>query len=692
MSYRLGIDTGGTFTDFVLVDDSTSTYHTLKMPSTPDAPSRSVVLGLDELAADLGLELSSLITDIELIVHGTTVATNAVLTGDGAATALVTTSGFRDALQMRRGMREETLNNKLAAPRPIVPRRLRFGATERTTFTGEEVVALDDDQLVEIAQRCREAGVEAVAICFLHSYANPEHERRARKILEASLPDVYLTTSHELIAQVRLYERVSTTVLNAYSGPLIDRYLRSLVASLEELGFAGRLLIMQSSGGLCSPQTARERAAATLLSGPAAAPVAGSAYAGAVSARNCLTIDMGGTSFDAALVPDGAPTMLPGGGWINRQRVALPMLAIHTIGAGGGSIASIDASGILRMGPRSAGAVPGPACYGHGGSQPTCTDADLVLGYLNPANFLGGRIRLDLDAAIASIDREIAAPLGIDVREAAAAMFQVINVNMTEGIREVSVDQGEDPRDFLLVVGGGAGPIHAGVIARELGIRELLVPRDSSVFAAVGLLLADVRHDAVRAMPVRLTDLDTDSFAAAIDELVGQVLTRMGHEGFGVEDVNIEPACDLRYVGQFHEITLPVSVAESRHGDVASVRARFHAEHERRYGWCSVGDELELVNLRVAARAQRTNPARRRIDAGDLDAAFLASREAYLPGADTFAPVSAYAGLRLGAGAVVRGPAIIELPTTTVVVPDSSDLTVTPTGDFLLRARPDDAG
>lgn len=690
MTYRLGVDTGGTFTDFILVNEEDWSYLVHKTASTPARPAASFLAGLGELAALLGLKAAELVGRISLIVHGTTVATNAILTGTGAHVALLTTRGFRDALQMRRGMREEVLNNKLVAPTPLAPRYLRFGVAERTTFAGRELEPLSEDDVDAAVRRCRELGVEAVAICFLHSYANPAHEQRAKKLVAAELPGAYITASHELLAQIRLYERVSTTVLNAYAGPLIDGYLGELVKDLEARGFTGDLLIMQSNGGVTRPTLARERAAATLLSGPAAVPIAGAAYAAAVGAPSCLTVDMGGTSFDAALVPDGVPMVLHDGGWVNRHRVALPMLGIHTIGAGGGSIGWIDRSGFLRMGPQSAGAAPGPACYGQGGARPTCTDANLLLGYLNPDNFLGGRMRLDRTAAQEAVRRELAEPLGMDVREAAAAMFRVINVNMTAGLREVSVDQGVDPRDFLLVVAGGAGPVHAGVIASELGIPKILVPRDSAVFAAAGMLLADARHDAIRAVPARLSEVDGGSVASVVTELAGEVLERMRAERFQEGEIDLSAACDVRYEGQFHEIVVDVPMEELLAGRLASVAERFDAEHERLYGWASPGAEIELVNLRVTGQAAKPKPLRSLLPPASEappEQARRGVREAYLPFRSTFEPVDVYDGEALGSGARVAGPAVVELRTTTLFVPEQHDLDVTPYGDFLLTAR-----
>ncbi|MGI8516214.1 MAG: hydantoinase/oxoprolinase family protein [Acidimicrobiia bacterium] len=692
MMYRLGVDTGGTFTDFILVDEDDWSYETHKTPSIPDDPAQSLIQGLTELAEGAGVETTEFISRISLIVHGTTVATNAVLTGNGAKVALFTTKGFRDALQMRRGMREEALNNKLAAPKPIAPRYLRFGIPERVTLSGTELIPLDHDDVRDAIDVCRREGVEAVAICFLHSYANPQHESDVLKILAEEFPEAYSTASFELLAQIRLYERVSTTALNAYAGPLMQSYLRSLVSKLGDLGFAGDLLIMQSNGGVTSPALATKRPVTSLLSGPAAVPVAGVVYAAAANRASCLTIDMGGTSFDAALVPNGIPAMLRNGGWINRHRVALPMLAIHTIGAGGGSIGHIDGAGILRMGPQSAGAIPGPACYGSGGTAPTCTDANLILGYLNPDNFLGGRIHLNQEMARTAIQIRIADPLGITVEKAAAAMFDVINVNMTEGIREVSVDQGEDPRDFLLVVGGGAGPIHGAVIADELGIPQVLVPKDSAVFAAAGMLLADVRHDAVRALPSRFSDLDPTTLKSCSRELVSEVLGRMRSQGIPDETVSLSGDCDLRYAGQFHEINPSLALSDLLDGNLSTIRMLFDEEHEKLYGWSRPTDDVELVNVRISARAAQPSlkrPTGGSSDKDGVEAARLGRRHAYLPTESVYGEVEVFDGLALPAGGRLRGPAIIELPTTTVLVPTPYEAEVTLYGDFLLTAITD---
>jgi N-methylhydantoinase A len=690
MSYRLGVDTGGTFTDFTLVDEADWSYRIHKTPSNPAEPSASFEQGLRELADLLGLDLGALAAQISLIVHGTTVATNAVLTSSGSKVALLTTHGFRDALQLRRGMREEVLNNKLAAPTPLVPRFLRFGIPERVTFEGAVLEPLDGGSVAAAADACRDEAVDAVAVCFLHAYANPRHEREAEQRLRERLPGVYVCTSSDLLAQIRLFERISSTVLNAYTGPLIDAYLGSLVERLEGLGFAGTLLVMQSNGGVMSPEVARGRAAATLLSGPAGVPLAAARYARAAGHADCISVDMGGTSFDAALIRDGAPGLLQTGGWINRQRIALPMLAIHTIGAGGGSIGWVDRSGFLRMGPQSAGAVPGPACYGRGGTLPTSTDANVVLGYLNPANFLGGRMRLDADAARDAIERHVGRPLGLEPEEAAAAMFQVINTNMTAGIREVSVDQGADPRDFLLVVVGGAGPIHAGAIAAELEIERVLVPRDSAVCAAAGMLLADVRQDVVRALPGSVGAIAPAAIAAAVEQLVAELRDRLGTDGFRPDEIELSASCDLRYEGQFHEVVVPAPVERLRRGLLEDVVERFGVEHDRLYGWSSPGSPVELVNLRLTGTIVTRKPERPAVAADPSWTPARAVRErrrAYLEREGGFGEVDVLDGLALPAGAHAAGPLLVELPTTTLFVPEPYELLVTAGGDFLLTER-----
>ena len=690
MGFHIGVDVGGTFTDFLLHDEAAGAT-AFKVLSTPDDPARAVFAGLTEMAAAQDLPLDDFLAGVELIVHGTTVTTNAVLTGEVARTGLLTTRGFRDALQMRRGIREKLYDNKYTAPRPIVPRRRRLPVAERIDLDGNVVQPLAEDEVAAAIEELRGQDIEAVAICFMHSYANPDHEARAAEMVAAALPEAYLSVSAQILPQVRFYERTSTTVLNAAVGPVLKRYLDSLVAKLDGSGFAGVLLIMQSNGGVTAPGTVSQLAASTLLSGPAAAPVAGLAYAALHGARDIITVDMGGTSFDAALVKDQVPQVTSAGS-VDRLALALPTMEINTIGAGGGSIAWIDEGGLLRMGPESAGADPGPACYGRGGQRPTCTDANLVLGYLAAGFFAGGRIALDGAAAEAAIAEHIAGPLDLDVVAAAAGMVQVMNVNMASAMREISVQKGYDPREFLMICAGGAGPIHAAMIARELDIRRFLVPRDSSIFCAAGMLRSDLKHDFVRSLHGLLAPggIDPDELSHSVAELQAEAQAVLADDGIPPERRRLEHAADLRYLGQYHEVTveLPADTLESC--DVAAIAAAFHAAHDRLYGYHLADEEtaIELVNLRLTAiGVTEKPPLETQPEAGpDPATALKGRRPVYLPETRDFAEVAVFDGEHLAHGMRIEGPAIVEQVNTTVFLPPGHDLACDAGGSFMVTA------
>lgn len=688
MAYRLGIDVGGTFTDFVLMSpDGQTSVH--KTPSTPADPSAAVLNGLAEMAAQRGMKPEEFIAQVESILHGTTVATNAVLTGSGSPTALLTTAGLRDVLEMRRGYREELFNNRLAPPEPLVPRERRFAITERVNHAGEVLTPLDEQQLLRTVEGLRNQPIEAIAICFMHSYANPDHEERAAEIVAKLLPDVYCTTSSRLLPQIRLYDRISTTALNAYVGPVLSRYLSNLTRRLDELRFGGVLLIMASNGGMISPEVAASQAAATLLSGPAAGPIGGVAVSGAQGFDDCITMDMGGTSFDVALVQNRAP-LVSNESWVARHRLALPSLDIHSIGSGGGSIGWIDDGGLLRVGPKSAGAEPGPACYGRGGTLPTCTDADLILGYLNPDFFLGGRIRLDVRAAEAAIAEHIARPLGLGLVEAAAGINRVSNVNMATGLREISVRRGIDPRNLPMVVAGGAGPVHAGTIAAELGIQIVLIPRESSVFCANGMLHSDLKHDFVRTYHVYLRQADVDQIIALLTEMAEAGRDVLRRERIEPENIHVAYAADLRYLKQHHEITLPLDPTVLRRNPQA-LAAAFHQRHEELFGYslAASNSEIELVNLRVSCTGRTPKPEVRRLAYEGSDASNLikGERPIWDHEAGQFVTVPVYEGERMGYGRRCQGPAIVELSHTTIVIPAGYHLVVDASGTFSLYHR-----
>ncbi len=689
MTYKLGVDVGGTFTDFFLwaADGSTSTYKTL---STPADPSVGVLDGLNHIAEDQGLDVSELAGQITTIVHGTTVTTNATLTRNGAKTGLLTTEGVRDALEMRRGVREEQYNNRQKNVVPLSPRYLRMPAGGRLDYQGREVDPLDLDDVRVAIDRFAAEGVEAVAICFMNSFANQVHEHAAAEMIRAELPDVFLSVSSEVLPTIRFYNRVSTTVLNSYVGPILRDYLTGLTEKLSATGFGGILLVMQSNGGVALPEVAVTRPAATLLSGPAGGPKAAVAYSRASGGEDCIVVDMGGTSFDASLVRNGEAAMYQESD-IERLRIALPMLAIITIGAGGGSVGWIDEGGLLRMGPESAGAAPGPACYGRGGAKPTCTDANVVLGYLDPGFFAGGAMTLDVDEARNAIQRDVADPLGVSIEEAASGMFRVINTNMAHGVREITVERGLDPRDFPIVVAGGAGSLHACMIARELEIPSLLVPPTASVLCAAGMLQSDLQHDFVRSYVTGFDSLDPQRLRDLVAAMTEEGDTQLQLEGVDPARVEHRVDLDLRYVKQYHEVTVPIGADLVAKGDIASIAESLHSEHDRLYGYnlAEEGTEVELINVRVRAIGRTDKPELARIASGGADpsAARKGARRAYVPEVDRFAEVDVYDGHLLLAGNVIDGPALIERTDTTILVGSSFQARIDDHGSCLLNAN-----
>jgi len=692
-SYKIGIDVGGTFTDLFLWSSS-GDVEVAKTLSTPADPSIGVVEGLGLLARSRGSSVEDFAAQIRTIVHGTTVTTNAVLTRGGAVTGLITTRGVRDALEMRRGIREERYDNHCLNVEPLVPRRRRLGVRGRIDHAGVELEPLDPDDVRSAARTLHEAGVGAVAICFMNAFANPAHEQAALDIVRAELPEVYACASTDVLPVVRFYNRISTTVLNGYVGPVLSDYLASLTRKLGDVGFAGILLIMQSNGGVAPPDVTAERPAATLLSGPAAGPQAAVAHTALHGRDDCVLVDMGGTSFDASLVRDGTATLATEGD-IGRLRIALPMLDITTIGAGGGSVGWIDEGGLLRMGPESAGADPGPAAYGRGAERPACTDADLVLGYLDADYFAGGTIQLDAAAARAAIETHIATPMAMDVDAAAAGMYRVINANMAHGVREITIKRGLDPREFPLVVAGGAGGVHACMIALELDIPELLVPPTSSVLCAAGMLHCDLQHDVVRTYMTTFSSLDYDRLRGLVAELVDAGALQLQSEGVASEQCRHEVALDLRYLKQYHEVTLTVPRAAVEQGDAASIAAAFHDEHDRLYGYQlrDEGTDLELINVRVRSVGKVEKPALPTLPSGgdDPSAARKGERRAYVPERDAFESVPVFDGYALEAGNRFPGPALIERTDTTIFVSASYDAHVDAHGSCRLQLRGEEA-
>ncbi len=690
MGLKIGIDVGGTFTDFLVAWDDREP-EIFKILSTPNDPSIAVINGLSEIAASLEppMSVEEFAGSIETIVHGTTVTTNATLTRRGAKAGLLTTKGMRDALEMRRGIREEQYNNRYTNVEPLVPRYLRQGIEGRIDRNGEETTPLSLAEIEEAIELFKKEGVEAIAICFMNAFANHEHEQAAAELVRERLPNAYLTVSSSLLPSIRFYERVSTTALNTYIGPILSHYLDQLIDKLAEIGFDGILLIMQSNGGVMSPDVARESAALTLLSGPAAGPGAGQSYARAHEQDNCIVIDMGGTSFEAAMVV-GSPVVV-NQGTIDRHRIALPMLGIHTIGAGGGSIGWIDDGGLLRMGPQSAGADPGPVSYRKGGTLPTCTDANLVLGYLNPVFFAGGKMDLDMDAARHAIEEHIAKPLNMEIEEAAAGMYRVSCNNMAQGVREITIKRGFDPREFPMVVAGGAGPLHSCAICEELEIPFQIVPRESSILCAVGMLMADMQHDFVRTFVSDLSQIDWDKLDGLTSAMIQDGKRLLEDEQIPEERQEYRIKFDCRYLKQYHEVSFVVPPAALKSRDTGSIADTFHAEHNRLYGYSLQEQDaaVEIINVRVQAMGITEKPTFRKEEYSGTDpsAALKGDRPAYISAEKSFKTVPVYDGHKMRYGNQVAGPAIIEQITTAIFVSESFDCLVDEFGSFALYKK-----
>jgi len=670
--YKLGIDVGGTFTDFFLVgNDGSSLIH--KTLSTPQDSSIGFITGIKEIAQKLNLELNTFIKDIDTIVHGTTVATNALLTMNGAKTALVTTKGFRDALEMRRGIREERYNNHYKNVKPLVPRHLRFTIDERIDATGKSLIPVNTKELDKIIEQIKKEEVKAIAICFMNSYLNTEHEKIATEYLRKALPNLFISGSYEVLPSVRFYERVSTTCINAYIGVVIDKYLEALLSKLRNINFTGKLMIMQSNGGVVTPDVARKIAAVTVLSGPAAAPIAGAYYAELLGFDNCITMDMGGTSFDASLVVN-RKCVTSTDGSIDRHRIALPTLDIVTIGAGGGSIGWIDKGDLLQMGPKSAGSLPGPISYNRDGIEPACTDADLILGYLDSNFFAGGKYILNKEKAVELTKNSLGKALGLDAIKTAAGMYRVINMNMAQGVRQVSVERGYNPREFLMLCAGGAGSIHAGEICRELEIPMFVVPDVASIFCAAGMLLGDLKHDYVRSYMSRFSKIEKKKFLAFYAQMKDEAIRTLTEEGISKEKIEYYPSLDLRYIGQFHEVPLEVSMKDITDFNAVSIKEAFHKEHNRKYGYelKNEGTELEIINVRLRAVGVTEKPQSlsgiKIKGAESLEQALKGRRPAYIPETDSMQEVPVYNGDILFNNFKIEGPALIEQINTTIFI------------------------
>jgi N-methylhydantoinase A len=638
----IGIDTGGTFTDFVLLDGGEVSVH--KEPSTPDNPARAVVTGFRRMLGEDAVE----------IVHGSTVATNALLERRGAKSALITTAGFEDVLAIGRQTRTRIYDLEVEKAPPLVPHDRTLGVTERVGPRGEIIEALADEDLPDLVARLLELDVDSVAICLLHSYANSEHEIAIRAAVEADV-DAFITASHEVLPEFREYERCSTTVANAYVGPVMADYLADIGEHLDP----DQVRIMQSNGGIVRLSAAQRKGVQTILSGPAGGVVGGFEIGRTAGYDHVITFDMGGTSTDVSLSPGQVSRTAES--YVGELPIRLPVIDVHTVGAGGGSIAFRDPGGSLRVGPRSAGAVPGPICYDRGGEEITVTDANLYLGRLSSEHFLDGAQDLQLEPVVEALSR-FANELGLSAGAAAEGILSIANATMERAIRVISMERGYDPRDFTLVCFGGAGAMHAAELARSLGIPRILVPQAAGILSALGMLLADYIRDYSQTLLVPLVGLDPTVLESAFEELERKAHHEYREEGFAAQGVVTERSVDMRYAGQGFELDVPAS---------SDLARSFHERHERRYGYSDPKRPVELVNVRVRAVARTEKPPLAEAEVGGEDAAAAILGEHRMVFGGEVLPARLVTRRRLQPGHTISGPAlVVEYSTTTVVPPD----------------------
>jgi N-methylhydantoinase A len=670
----VAIDIGGTFTDLIGFDDASQRFIEAKSLTTP----ADLVQGIIDCIGKSALSAET----IDELIHGSTIAINTLIERKGAKTGLIVTRGTRDVYIIGRGNRPEAYNLLFHRHRPLVPRHLTREVDERLLASGEVHVALDRAGIADACRALKAEGVEAVAVCFLHSYVNPEHERIAGEMIRAAMPNAYLSLSHQILREYREFERMSTTVVNAYIGPKVGGYVQSLSASLGGIGFRGALSIMRSNGGVMTPETATQRPAAMMESGPVGGIIASAQVGQKLGLPNVISFDMGGTTAKASLVRDGETTMAPGyyvGGYASGHPVMLPMIDVVEVGAGGGSIAWRDDVGALKVGPQSAGADPGPICYRGGGTEPTITDANVVLGRLDPDHFLGGQMKLDAEGARRGIKEKIADSMGMETVAAAQAIVEIAIAKMSLAVREVSVAKGYDPRDFALVASGGAGPLHVVAIARELYIPKVVVPLFPSHFSALGMLLADERHDFIRTSYCDLTNVDFAGLLKTHHEMVAEASASLRHAAGAERQIHL----DLRYVGQEFTLQVPVTLAQFEAGDRAGIRAAFDALYEHRYAHHSPDEPVEMVNIRLAMIGKRQKLAFPRLDAAG-SAKPARHRDVFLSDARKAVSCPVYERAALGAGVNIAGPALIQEHGTTTVLFERDACVVAPSGELII--------
>lgn len=683
MSYRILIDTGGTFTDGVCVDDNGNLF-TAKAPTTPKDLTRGIMETITALSKLRGLDRRDLLTQTAMMVNGTTAGTNAVLTKQGAKLGIICTKGFPDIIELRRAPKVDMFDWRMPFPKPLVPRRLRVEVEERINKRGEVLIPLNMDSVREAVAYLKEQGVEAIVVALLFSFLNDSHEKQVAEIIQEDFPEASWSLSSAILPMIGEYERTSTAVIDAYIRPIINDYIHNLRALLQEEGFKGELLFMQNNGGIGTWKVALDTPATLALSGPAAAPSAAAMIGGLYNENNILSVDMGGTSYDILIIDKGR-FLTKTESMIADNRFSLPVIDVHTIGSGGGSIAWFDVSNTLHVGPRSAGAVPGPACYDRGGEEPTVTDANVVLGYISPDYFLGGKMALRKDLAERVIKVKVADPLGVSVAEGASAIYKIINSTMADGTRQTFTRQGYDPRDFTICAAGAACPAHAIKIAEDLGISKVLIPKHAPVYCAFGMTGANLQHDFARFYFTTRDNLDIEHLRKLYEEMESEGLATLDREGVSEERRILERSMMVRYHGQYREIESkwpsgPIDEATLETGIQA-----FHDRHRELFGYSDKNYPIDFMTWKSTAIGKITAPTLQPLEKGDSDpsAALKGRREAYFEETEGFVETAIYDGDKLMYGNILDGPCIVEEKMTTVVIPPGYRMRVAEYGDYL---------
>ena len=687
--YRLGIDAGGTFTDFVLADKS-GNIKIYKTPSTPDDPTKAIEDGLKIISEDLEINPSDIISQSDLCINGTTVGLNALIQHKGSPVGLICTEGHEDSIEIRLGHKEDGYRYDPDYPPAVMlsPRFLRKGIRERILSNGKVKISINEDDVREACKIFVDEGVNSIAISFIWSVLNPSHEIIAEKIVREMMPNAFITVGSRLYPQIREYTRTSTAVTNAYLSPTLKSYVSAINEYFISLGGENNVRYFQSNGGLATGDVMTDRSVYAINSGPASAPIAGLSIANPFKYKNVITVDMGGTSFDITLTKGGSTNLNKNVDFL-RYRIGVPMIHVETLGAGGGSIAWIDEMGLLQVGPQSAGANPGPACYSKGGEKPTVSDANLVLGYLNPDGLIGGKLPLNYENAFSSIEKNIAKPLGMEVEKAAYGIFTIVNSNMVNGIRRVTVERGYDPRDFVLVAGGGATGAHITALAKEMGIDTVIVSKLSSGLCAYGQIISDVKYNYMATIPTRLDSIKAaEKINKTFKEIESKGIEHLNKDGFEEKKINTYRSLEMRYVGQIHECTVNIDFFEITEETLQNIKEAFHNRHEELYTYSEKDSPVELVNIEstIYGRIDRPNYSELE-NKGQINDALKISRNLIFSEKGNVLKTPVYDGNKLSPGNLIDGPAVVEEDTTTLVIENGWFLELHKNGTYIIKRK-----